>query len=64
MVEPAERYLAYLAAIERSPDTVRAYAVSLKLWFEFLGHAKVGWDAAGVEDVPGSWPGSAPRQAT
>jgi Phage integrase, N-terminal SAM-like domain len=37
VVEPAERYLAYLAAIERSPHTVRAYAVSLKLWFEFLG---------------------------
>ena len=26
VVEPAERYLAYLAAIERSPNTVRAYA--------------------------------------
>ena len=51
VVEPAERYLAYLSAIERSPNTVRAYAVSLKLWFEFLGHAAVGWDEAGVEDV-------------
>ncbi len=51
IVEPAERYLAYLAAIERSPNTVRAYAVSLKLWFEFLGHASVSWDEAGVEDV-------------
>ena len=51
MVEPAERYLAYLAAIERSPNTVRAYAISLKLWFEFLGHAAVSWDEAGVEDV-------------
>jgi len=51
VVEPAERYLAYLAAIERSPNTVRAYAVSLKLWFEFLGHASVDWDEAGVEDV-------------
>jgi integrase/recombinase XerD len=51
VVEPAERYLAYLAAIERSPNTVRAYAVSLKLWFEFLGHASVSWDEAGVEDV-------------
>ena len=30
VIEPAERYLAYLAAIERSPHTVRAYAVSLK----------------------------------
>ena len=51
VVEPAERYLAYLAAVERSPNTVRAYAVSLKLWFEFLGQASVGWDEAGVEDV-------------
>ena len=51
VVEPAERYLAYLAAIERSPNTVRAYAVSLKLWFEFLGQAAVSWDEAGVEDV-------------
>ena len=25
-VEPVERYLAYLSAIERSPNTVRAYA--------------------------------------
>src|SRR5690242_16607026 len=28
-----------------------AYAISLKLWFEFLGHAAVSWDQAGVEDV-------------
>ena len=51
VVEPAERYLAYLAAIERSPNTVRAYAVSLKLWFEFLQHTAMSWDEAGVEDV-------------
>src|SRR5262245_31459388 len=51
VVEPAERYLAYLTAIERSPNTERADAVSLKLWFEFLGHASVSWDEAGVEDV-------------
>jgi integrase/recombinase XerD len=51
VVAPAERYLAYLAAIERSPNTVRAYAVSLKLWFEFLAWAKVGWEDVGIEDV-------------
>jgi hypothetical protein len=51
VVEPAERYLAYLSAIERSPNTVRAYAVSLKLWFEFLQHAAVNWDEAGAEHV-------------
>src|SRR5262245_47481828 len=51
VVEPAERYLAYLTAIERSPNTVRAYALSLKLWFEFLQQAGTQWDEAGVEDV-------------
>ncbi len=51
VVEPAERYLAYLAAIERSPNTVRAYAVSLKLWFEFLQLAATRWDQVGAEDV-------------
>ncbi len=51
VVEPAERYLAYLAAIERSPNTVRAYAISLKLWFEFLSQAHRSWEHVGVEDV-------------
>jgi len=51
VVAPAELYLAYLTALERSPNTVRAYALSLRLWFEFLGHAEVGWADAGVEDV-------------
>jgi hypothetical protein len=51
VVVPVERYLAYLAALERSPNRVRAYATSLRLWFEFLGQADVGWADAGVEDV-------------
>ena len=51
MVEPAERFLAYLAAIERSPNTVRAYAHSLALWFEFLRFRDVDWAGAVVEDV-------------
>jgi integrase/recombinase XerD len=51
VVEPAERYLAYLAAVERSPNTVRAYAVSLKLWFEFLGRIELSWQEVGIEDV-------------
>ncbi|MGH2652036.1 MAG: site-specific integrase, partial [Actinomycetota bacterium] len=50
-VVPAERYLAHLAGIERSPNTVRAYAHGLRLWFEFLGVREVAWDAAGIEDV-------------
>lgn len=51
VVDPVERYLAYLTALERSPNTVRAYATSLALWFEFLNQVGVGWADAGVEDV-------------
>ncbi|MEV8395510.1 MULTISPECIES: site-specific integrase [unclassified Streptomyces] len=36
IVEPIERYLAYLTDIERSPNTIRAYAHALKDWFVFL----------------------------
>lgn len=52
-VEPVERFLAHLAAIERSPNTVKAYAHSLRLWWEFLGLRGMAWDQAGVEDVSG-----------
>ena len=50
-VEPAERYLGHLAGIERSPNTVRAYAHGLRLWFEFLETRRLVWDSVGVEDV-------------
>jgi len=49
--EPAEAYLAYLAALEKSPNTLRAYAHSLRMWLEFLGGQQVGWREAGVEQV-------------
>jgi integrase len=48
---PVESFLAYLSAIERSPNTVRAYASSLRLWFEFLAAVSASFDAAGVDDV-------------
>jgi integrase/recombinase XerD len=51
VVAPAERYLAYLSALEQSPNTVRAYAVSLRMWFEFLTLARVVWADASPEDV-------------
>ena len=47
-VEPVESYLAYLAALERSPNTQRAYATSLKLWFEFLDRIDVGLGGGGA----------------
>jgi integrase len=50
-VEPVESYLTYLAALERSPNTQRAYATSLKLWLEFLDRVGVAWAEVGVDDV-------------
>lgn len=50
-VEPIETFLAFLSAIERSPNTQRAYAKSLKLWFEFLAAIDTGFDTATPEDV-------------
>ncbi|MGH9066350.1 MAG: site-specific integrase [Acidimicrobiales bacterium] len=50
-VDPIEAYLAHLAAVERSPNTVRAYASSLKLYFEYLADRGILWDQAGLEDV-------------
>jgi integrase len=50
-LEAVERFLAHLSAIERSPGTVRAYAHSLALWWEFLDLCDRAWEAAGVENV-------------
>ncbi len=50
-IAPVENYLAYLAALERSPNTQRAYATSLKLWFTFLAGTDAEWSAVRVDDV-------------
>ena len=50
-IEAVETYLTYLSALERSPNTQRAYATSLKLWFEFLEWADIGWADVGINDV-------------
>jgi site-specific recombinase XerD len=50
-VEPADAYLAHLVAIERSPNTVRAYASSLKLFFEHLEARGVAFEDVRIDDV-------------
>src|SRR5437899_1812876 len=52
-VEPVERFLSYLTSVERSPNTVKAYAHDLKDWFGFLEGAGRGWRTATLEDVAG-----------
>jgi integrase/recombinase XerD len=48
---PAERYLAYLSDIEKSPNTVKAYAHDLKDWFSFLQCRGLEWQEVRLEDV-------------
>jgi site-specific recombinase XerD len=50
-VAPVERYLAYLSDIERSPNTVKAYAHDLKDWFGFLAVRNLDWCEVRLEDV-------------
>lgn len=50
-VEPMECYLAYLSDVERSPNTVKAYAHDLKDWFVFLAGRTLDWREVRLEDV-------------
>ena len=52
-VEPVERFLGYLASIEKSPNTVKAYAHDLKDWFTYLAGHDLVWQVVTVEDVAG-----------
>jgi integrase/recombinase XerD len=50
-VEPVERFLAYLTAIERSPNTVKAYAHDLKDFWVFLAGRGLDWQQVRLEDL-------------
>lgn len=51
VVGAAEAFLAHLQALDRSPLTVRTYAFTLTLWFEFLSIVGASWDTAKAEHV-------------
>jgi integrase/recombinase XerD len=51
--EPVERFLGYLTSIEKSPNTVKAYAHDLKDWFIYLTGHELDWRVVTVEDVAG-----------
>src|SRR5258708_17381952 len=49
--EPIERYLSYLTAIERSPNTIKAYAHDLKDYWIFAGQRELDWREVRLEDI-------------
>jgi integrase/recombinase XerD len=46
---PVESFLAWLSHIERSPNTVRAYAMDLKTYWMFLLATGIEWDRVTLE---------------
>jgi integrase/recombinase XerD len=50
-VGPIERYLSYLTAIDRSPNTIKAYAHDLKDYWIFAGQRELDWREARLEDI-------------
>ena len=64
-VESIRRYLAYLDDVQRSPNTLRAYAHHLKLFWDYLDWAKLAWTDVGchvssnsptnVQRIPHGW---------
>lgn len=50
-VEPVESFLAYLRGIERSPNTVKAYAFHLKLYWDYLQSRHLDWTAVSIVDL-------------
>jgi integrase/recombinase XerD len=50
-VEPIQDFLAYLNNIERSPNTVRAYAYHLKLFWEYIQAGKLDWRTVGFREL-------------
>ena len=52
-VVPVERFLGYLTWVEKSPNTVKAYAHDLKDWFTYLNGHGLDWQVVTAEDVAG-----------
>lgn len=50
-VEPIKSYLRYLENLERSPNTIQAYAGHLKLYWEFLRDSNLDWKKITLEDL-------------
>ncbi|WP_211294207.1 site-specific integrase [Lentzea kentuckyensis] len=51
VLDSADRFLAHLTAIDRSPNTVRAYAHDLRDYFDFLQSRGLQWDRVVLEDL-------------
>jgi len=49
--EPVNRFLRYLTALDRSPNTVRTYAYHLRLFREFTATRRLDWATVDIDDL-------------
>ena len=63
-MEPVEVFLRWLADIERSPNTVRAYAGDLRQFWEFVELRGCDWAELGLEELGDFAAGCAARRRT
>lgn len=52
-VGPVESFLAYISSVERSPNTVKAYAHDLKGWWTYLDGRGLDWRTVNLEVTAG-----------
>ena len=52
-IEPVCQYLTYLYNLQKSPNTLRAYAHHLKHFWEYLGSKSLEWTAVKLDDLAG-----------
>lgn len=50
VVEPVEDYLEFGRQVGFSPNTVRAYARGLALWWTYLEYLGKQWDSVDIQD--------------
>jgi hypothetical protein len=50
-VEPVQEFLDYLRNIDRSPNTVRAYAYHLKLYWDYPESKHLEWTGVGLPEL-------------
>lgn len=50
-VQDVDEFLAWLTNLEKSPNTVEAYARDLRLYFEYLARYSIAWESVGVDSL-------------
>src|SRR5262245_66040148 len=64
-IEPIRVFLFYIESVGKSPNTIRAYAHHLKLFWEYLDGVGKEWTVVGLQELAGfvGWLRTAPTSS-